>query len=88
MKFHVFLYVCFQGCQELVDHFIKNPPSWSAFRSSDYGYMRMKVFNRTHLYLEQVSDNKVKNFNDVFDFFKTFFSSSYTQIITADSSFI
>lgn len=46
------------GCQELVDHFIKNPPSWSAFRSSDYGYMRMKVFNRTHLYLEQVSDNK------------------------------
>lgn len=49
-----------QGCQEKVDPFIKNPPAWSAFRSSDYGFTRMKVHNGTHLYIEQVSDDKVR----------------------------
>lgn len=44
------------GCQEKVDYF--NPlPSWSAFRSSDYGYSRIKVHNATHLNLQQVSDD-------------------------------
>lgn len=44
------------GCQEKVDSF--NPlPSWSGFRSSDYGYSRIKVHNATHLNLQQVSDD-------------------------------
>jgi len=42
------------GCKEGREKFTPNPPAWSAFRSSDYGYTRMKVFNKTHLYLEQV----------------------------------
>ena len=42
------------GCKEGREKFISNPPAWSAFRSSDYGYTRMKAFNKTHLYLEQV----------------------------------
>ncbi|BFZ07356.1 hypothetical protein BsWGS_10395 [Bradybaena similaris] len=46
------------GCSERVTYFEKNPPEWSAFRSSDYGYTRMKFFNATHLYVEQVSDDK------------------------------
>ncbi|XKL65548.1 hypothetical protein PGB90_008968 [Kerria lacca] len=45
------------GCSEYVDKFIKNPSSWSAFRNNDYGYTRMKILNKTHLCLEQVSDN-------------------------------
>jgi len=32
---------------------------WSAVRSDDYGYTRMTVHNATHLYMEQVSDDKV-----------------------------
>ncbi|XP_066598321.1 acid phosphatase type 7 [Prorops nasuta] len=46
------------GCKEGREKFIPHRPHWSAFRSSDYGYTRMKAFNRTHLYLEQVSDDK------------------------------
>jgi acid phosphatase type 7 len=30
----------------------------SAFRANDYGYTRMQVFNATHLYMEQVSDDQ------------------------------
>lgn len=50
----------FQGCSERVEYFEKNPPAWSAFRSSDYGYTRMNFLNKTHLYVEQVSDDKVR----------------------------
>ncbi|XP_024215555.1 acid phosphatase type 7 isoform X2 [Halyomorpha halys] len=46
------------GCQEFTDHFIKQPKPWSAFRNSDYGYARLKIFNHTHLYWEQVSAEK------------------------------
>ncbi|XP_057671572.1 acid phosphatase type 7 [Diorhabda carinulata] len=46
------------GCKEGRDHFIQQLPEWSAFRSSDYGYTRLKVYNSTHMYLEQVSDDK------------------------------
>lgn len=46
------------GCDEYVDHFVDNPPAWSAFRSSDYGYTRMKIFNSTHLWFQQVSVEK------------------------------
>ncbi|XP_044731584.1 acid phosphatase type 7 isoform X1 [Chrysoperla carnea] len=47
------------GCQENTDNFIHPSPEWSAFRSSDYGYTKMKVYNRTHLYLEQISVDKL-----------------------------
>lgn len=46
------------GCQENHDDFKNNTASWSAFRSNDYGYTRMHIMNKTHLYLEQVSDDK------------------------------
>lgn len=46
------------GCNEFISPFVDHPPSWSAFRSKDYGYTRLKVFNSTHLYFEQVSDDK------------------------------
>lgn len=46
------------GCTEGTDGFVRPRPPWSAFVSSDYGYTRLRVFNRTHLYWEQVSDDK------------------------------
>lgn len=46
------------GCKEGTDTFIPIRPDWSAFTSSDYGYTRMKAYNKTHLYFEQVSDDK------------------------------
>ncbi|XP_069118486.1 acid phosphatase type 7-like [Argopecten irradians] len=45
------------GCSEDHDDFGNSAP-WSAFRSVDYGYTRMKVYNATHIYIEQVSDDK------------------------------
>lgn len=42
------------GCQENTDNFIKHPDPWSAFRSSNYGFSRMQIFNSSHLYFEQV----------------------------------
>lgn len=58
------------GCSERVEYFEKNPPSWSAFRSSDYGYTRMKFLNKTHLYAEQVSDDKGGQIIDSFTLIK------------------
>lgn len=46
------------GCKEGRENFVKKLPAWSAFHSRDYGYTRMKAFNKTHLYFEQVSDDK------------------------------
>ncbi|KAL4238971.1 hypothetical protein ACF0H5_003675 [Mactra antiquata] len=46
------------GCQEDHDAFVPDPRPWSAYRSDDYGYTRMKIYNNTHLYMEQVSDDK------------------------------
>uniref|UniRef100_A0A8R1XYB0 Purple acid phosphatase n=1 Tax=Onchocerca volvulus TaxID=6282 RepID=A0A8R1XYB0_ONCVO len=46
------------GCQEYTDPFVPQPPPWSAFRSSNYGFGRMHIFNGTHLYFEQVSASK------------------------------
>uniref|UniRef100_A0A914C750 Iron/zinc purple acid phosphatase-like C-terminal domain-containing protein n=2 Tax=Acrobeloides nanus TaxID=290746 RepID=A0A914C750_9BILA len=46
------------GCQENTDTFIEHPPPWSAFRSSNYGFSRMQIFNATHLYFEQTSAAK------------------------------
>jgi hypothetical protein len=46
------------GCQEKHDGFRPEVPVWTAFRSLDYGYSRLKVLNKTHLYFEQVSDDQ------------------------------
>ena len=48
-----------QGCSEHHDRFAKTFGNWSAFHSEDYGYTRMQVINATHLYVEQVSVEKV-----------------------------
>lgn len=45
------------GCQEKHDGFGPST-NFTAFRSTDYGYTRMQVFNTTHLYMEQVSDDQ------------------------------
>lgn len=46
------------GCKEGRENFTFHRPDWSAFISRDYGYTRLKAYNRSHLYLEQVSDDK------------------------------
>ncbi|XP_075923833.1 acid phosphatase type 7 isoform X3 [Petromyzon marinus] len=46
------------GCRERVDPFVPHARDWSAFRSSDYGYTRLKIQNGSHVYLEQVSDDQ------------------------------
>jgi len=46
------------GCRENTTSFMDKPSAWSAFQSMDYGYTRMNAINKTHLYLEQVSDNQ------------------------------
>ncbi|XP_074642806.1 acid phosphatase type 7-like [Tubulanus polymorphus] len=46
------------GCQERVDPFYGLKYPYSAYHTDDYGYTRMTVYNGTHLYLEQVSDDK------------------------------
>lgn len=48
-----------QGCRERLDPFVPEPREWSAVRIVDYGYTRLQIFNRTHLWLEQVSDDQV-----------------------------
>ncbi|GAB1605607.1 acid phosphatase type 7-like isoform X1 [Argonauta hians] len=46
------------GCKEKHDPFTPNATAWSAFRSTDYGYSRIRIYNNTHLYMEQVSDDQ------------------------------
>uniref|UniRef100_A0A8C5WZK3 Purple acid phosphatase n=1 Tax=Laticauda laticaudata TaxID=8630 RepID=A0A8C5WZK3_LATLA len=46
------------GCKERMDPFIPDPREWSAVRIEDYGYARMQIVNKTHLWLEQVSDDQ------------------------------
>jgi acid phosphatase type 7 len=46
------------GCDEKHDPF-GDSTYFSAFRSTDYGYTRMQVFNATHLHMEQISVDKV-----------------------------
>lgn len=45
------------GCNERHDPF-GVPRQWTAVQSDDYGYTRMNVYNASHLYLEQVSDDQ------------------------------
>ena len=50
----------FQGCKYCHDKFQRDYGSWTAFRTLDYGYTRVQVFNSSHLYLEQVSIDQVR----------------------------
>lgn len=43
------------GCQEGHEPFFKKPMPWSAFRSEDYGYTTLKVFNSTHMSIDQIA---------------------------------
>lgn len=45
------------GCSELHDPF-GDQPEWSAYRSLEYGYMRLRIHNASHLYTEQVAVDK------------------------------
>ncbi|XP_067011635.1 acid phosphatase type 7 [Anabrus simplex] len=45
------------GCKEIHDNFKYPTPPWSAFQSTNYGFMRMKAFNSSHLYMEQISED-------------------------------
>ncbi|KAH7730749.1 nucleotide pyrophosphatase/phosphodiesterase [Aphelenchoides avenae] len=47
------------GCQENTDTFVVHPGPWSAYRSSNYGFSRMQIFNATHLYFEQTIASNV-----------------------------
>ncbi|XP_077292142.1 acid phosphatase type 7 isoform X2 [Arctopsyche grandis] len=46
------------GCKEGREPFVLTPPEWSAFHSQDYGYTRLKAYNTSHLYIEQISDDQ------------------------------
>ncbi|XP_074645689.1 acid phosphatase type 7-like [Tubulanus polymorphus] len=46
------------GCQEKHSPFLPVTYPYSAFHSTDYGYSKMKVYNSTHLYFEQISDDQ------------------------------
>ncbi|KAI6190488.1 Purple acid phosphatase [Aphelenchoides bicaudatus] len=41
------------GCRENTDLF-NNASVWDAFRTSDYGFSRMHIYNKTHLHWQQV----------------------------------
>ncbi|PFX17445.1 Iron/zinc purple acid phosphatase-like protein [Stylophora pistillata] len=46
------------GCKYCHDKFQRDYGPWTAFRSLDYGYTRVQVFNSSHMSLEQVSIDK------------------------------
>lgn len=46
------------GCKERLDPF-RLPLPWSAKRIVDYGYTKLTIINRTHLYIQQISDDLV-----------------------------
>ncbi|VDD91279.1 unnamed protein product, partial [Enterobius vermicularis] len=48
------------GCQENTDPFQEHSPPWSAFRSSNYGFTTMQIFNDSHIYFEQIAASKEK----------------------------
>ncbi|XP_030378447.1 acid phosphatase type 7 isoform X4 [Scaptodrosophila lebanonensis] len=54
------------GCKEEREPFPNTLPEWNAFHSNDYGYTRLKAHNATHLYFEQVSDDKNGDIVDAF----------------------
>ena len=58
---NILITVCngLQGCKYCHDKFQRDYGPWTAFRTLDYGYTRVQVFNSSHLYLEQVSIDQV-----------------------------
>jgi len=58
------------GDREIQTLFLDDPPTWSAFRTMDYGYTRMNTMNKTHLYFEQVSINQGGKVIDSFNLIK------------------
>ena len=46
------------GCQEEHDFYKHETAAWSATTHQDYGYSRLYLLNKTHLCLQQVSDDK------------------------------
>uniref|UniRef100_A0A1I7XK84 Metallophos domain-containing protein n=1 Tax=Heterorhabditis bacteriophora TaxID=37862 RepID=A0A1I7XK84_HETBA len=54
------------GCRENTDVFMEHPGPWSARRSTDYGFGRMRIHNATHLHFWQVSAIKVTTFQRMY----------------------
>lgn len=54
------------GCKEGREPFERKIPPWSAIHSQDYGYTKLKAHNGTHLYFEQISDDKDGQVIDTF----------------------
>ncbi|XP_069679838.1 acid phosphatase type 7-like [Periplaneta americana] len=52
------------GCSELHDWFSPTQPPWSAYRSLEYGFMRLRIHNSTHVYMEQVAVEKTDQIID------------------------
>ncbi|XP_063287295.1 acid phosphatase type 7 [Pelobates fuscus] len=46
------------GCSERLDPFIPSPRAWSAVRIEDYGYTRILIANKTHIHMQQISDDQ------------------------------
>ncbi|KAI6224061.1 Purple acid phosphatase [Aphelenchoides besseyi] len=42
------------GCREKTNAFPEKSAAYSAFRSSNYGFARMQVFNSTHIHIQQI----------------------------------
>ncbi|CAI5450098.1 unnamed protein product [Caenorhabditis angaria] len=59
------------GCRENTDIFVVNPPPWSAKRSTDYGFGRMRIFNETHLRFRQINVAQEGQIDDDFWIIKT-----------------
>ena len=59
------------GCDENRTSFIEEQPDWSASRANDYGYTKMTIHNGSHLYCEQISDDKNGSIIDHFWVTKT-----------------
>ncbi|XP_064387181.1 acid phosphatase type 7-like isoform X2 [Halichondria panicea] len=58
------------GCREKHAGFQKEQPDWMAFRSEDYGYSRIKVYNHTHVTVEQISADQDGTVIDKFTIIK------------------
>ncbi|KAM5146517.1 acid phosphatase type 7 isoform 1-T3 [Mantella aurantiaca] len=46
------------GCNERLDPFFPLHREWSAVRIEDYGYTRIHIANKSHIHIQQVSDDR------------------------------
>ncbi|XP_068105551.1 acid phosphatase type 7 [Hyperolius riggenbachi] len=46
------------GCSERLDPFFPLHREWSTVRIEDYGYTRIHIANKTHIHIQQVSDDQ------------------------------